>query len=169
MIREIITIIFFCCLIIDYSATAQCTERSLTLDEIREILFQHPCISSVQRQKRQQRKPSSEDHTENRINAIHGTINEHRSIINYLINNSVNTTFVQEAITSYYTSKMPNLSSWRDLSHILILTIFIGVSLYFLISRCTIEPIYRCLLCLSKRLVPHIQQKEEMINKYNNN
>jgi len=71
----------------------------------------------------------------NDIRALQTTVNDHRSMIEYLINNSINATFVSEAINHYHNSTAPTLTSWRDLVDLLFIALVLLALLYFLIFR----------------------------------
>jgi hypothetical protein len=45
------------------------------------------------------------------INALQTTINNHRTMINYLINNTINTTVMSDAIIDHHTRTLPILAS----------------------------------------------------------
>jgi hypothetical protein len=56
-------------------------------------------------------------------------------MINYLINNSINATFVAEAICDHHSRTGPTLTSWRDLVDLFFLSLVLLILIYFLLGR----------------------------------
>ncbi|CAF3329348.1 unnamed protein product [Rotaria socialis] len=140
----------------------QCQQRQMTYEQIKAILEQHPCIGfENESENNSNRRMKRWGDTSNKINAIHGTINEHRTMINYLINNTVNATFVTDAIGDHHSNTRPQFTSWRDIVDLICITIFIGYILYFLICRTGLGPCNHCLSFLSKHMVPRVQQQKQ--------
>lgn len=156
---------------ITVNQTNQSCLRSLTYEQIKLMLEQHPCISAedfyVHNDKSRSRRfkrwfGSSSGGGDNQINALSNIINDHRTMINYIMNTSVNATFVKDSIADHHESTGPNLRSWRDMFDIFCMTIFIGAFLYIIIFRCGFAPCNLCLISLSKMCVPPTQQKQEI-------
>ncbi|CAF1306788.1 unnamed protein product [Rotaria sordida] len=95
------------------------------------------------------------------IKALQTIINDHRTMINYLVNNSINATFVSDAISTHHTQKGPILSSWRDLVDLVFITILIGFIIYFLLCRTRFCPCTTCLSCFSKCLIPNMDEQQK--------
>lgn len=135
----------------------------MTYDEMKHTLEQHPCISiddevvdsnSVRRVKRW-------GDTENKINAINGIINEHRTMINTLLNTTINATFLKDSITEHHEGTGPSLRSWRDLIDIICVLFILACLSYLFIFRCGFTPCNNCLILLSKHCIPRVQQKKQ--------
>lgn len=146
----------------------QCQPRMTTLKEVREILDKEPCIlfenyNFNQNNRRQKRFLGGNDDTRNHINAINAKIAQHHDMINVLTNSSINTTIMFNAIRDHHVFTMPNLYSWRDLSHLLVLTILLITILYFLFCQSQIKPCQKLLLlCLRKNSIMHSEQEHKL-------
>lgn len=139
---------------------SQC-RLTMTYEEIKNVLEQHPCITvednvdngSVRRVKRW-------GDSENKINALNGVINEHRTMINYLLNTSINATFLKDSITDHHEGTGPSLRSWRDLIDIICVLFILLCLSYLIIFRCGLSPCNNCLILLSRHCIPRVQQKK---------
>jgi hypothetical protein len=103
----------------------QC-QRSMTLDQIILLLLQRPCVIIAKNIKGTNRTD---------IRTLQATINEHRSMLNYLINNCVNSNYVSDAIKYHHSKTGPVLTSWRDLVDVFMITLFMLTVIYLLICR----------------------------------
>ncbi len=74
------------------------------------------------------------------IHALQTKINDHRTMINYLINNSINATFVVHAINNHHSETGPILTSWRDLIDLFFISFLIAYFTYFLLCRTGFSP-----------------------------
>lgn len=103
-----------------------------------DLLAQRPCATHFNY--RIQRAATGEDETAsvstNNIYALQSTINDHRTIIDdhrkmihYLMNNTVNITQLNQYYADQHASTTPIWSSWRDLS--LLFMLFMGLALIF--------------------------------------
>ena len=115
-------------------------QRTMTLKQILILLKQQPCAQIIEKQENRQRKKRNTDAGNVDIHALQTTINDHRTMINYLINNSINATFVADAISNHHSKTGPILSSWRDLIDICTVTLFIGFFVYYCICRTGFTP-----------------------------
>ncbi|CAF1440475.1 unnamed protein product [Adineta ricciae] len=143
-----------------------CQQRFMTLTEVMELLKQQPCfITEPQQQQQQhlingiQRRDVNNGNFD--VHAIQTTINDHRVMINYLINNSINATFVADAISTYHSKTGPILTSWRDLVDLVFVCLLIGFLMYFLICRAGFAPCDKVLQCLFKPVVQRVQQQQQ--------
>lgn len=133
----------------------------MTYEQMRLLLQQHPCVIFDDNNENSRRRVRRWGDS-NKINAIHATINDHRNMINLLVNNSINATFVTDAIRDHHTGTPPVLTSWRDLFHIFFATVFIVYVIYYLIFRAGFAPCNRCLSFISKRCIPRTDQEKQM-------
>lgn len=140
--------------------------RILTYDEVKAILAKHSCLpiedESTSTNRRRVKRWGGND---NKVNALSSTINEHQTIINYLMNTSINATFMKDAIQGsildHHERSGPSFRSWRDLFDLLcMMFIFCSVT-YVLVFRCGFAPCNRCLITLSKYMTPRTQQKKQ--------
>lgn len=150
----------------------QACQRSLSYEQIKNILKKHPCISlediygnnsngSHRRYKHWLGGSSGNSGGDSQIAALSSIINDHRTMINYIMNTSVNATFVKDSITDHHENNGPNFRSWRDIFDLLCMTIIIAVLLYVIIFRCGFRPCNLCLLRLSRLFIPRTQQKQQ--------
>jgi len=150
----------------------QC-QRSMTLAQIRSLLAQSPCAmiekkindeflvfffneTTSEGQKTRIKRDTVAAGVD--IHALQTTINDHRTMINYLINNTVNATYVANAITDHHSGTGPFITSWRDILHLLFATIMLAVIIYFLVCRMGCGP---CDAILSLILKPYNARQEE--------
>lgn len=142
----------------------QCHPRFKTLEEIREILDKQPCNLFANRNRRQKRffggGGSSDSDTNNHINAIYGKITEHRDMINVLTNSSINTTIMLNAIRDHHAYTLPNFSSWRDVTQIILVIIILMALLYLFLCRSPLKPWQTLLLCMSKKVKMNTSGKQ---------
>ena len=144
----------------DHNQTDLC-QRSMTLERIIELLKQQPCFIIEQPLSNGIRTKRDTNGGNFDIHAIQTTINDHRTMINYLVNNSINATFVAEAISSHHSKTGPILTSWRDLVDLFFLCLVIGFLLYLAVCRTGCAPCDKVLECLFKPIVQRIEQKEK--------
>ncbi|CAF1221066.1 unnamed protein product [Rotaria magnacalcarata] len=125
----------------------ECRQR-ITYDEMKHILEYHPCvfvddaddsISSNSNSYRQRVK--RRDTIEHKIHTLNKLINEHRTMIKYLLNTFVNVTLMKNSIYDYHENTGPSLRSWRDITDLICLSVLLGSALHVLILGC------RFLLC----------------------
>ena len=146
--------------------TRQACPRQLTYEQIKTILKQHPCISvedlydnNNNSTRRVKRFLGGGD---NQINALSSIINDHRTMINYMMNTSVNATFVKDSISDHHEKIGSNLRSWRGIIDLLCVIVIIGAFLYILIFRCGFGPCNIFLSSLSKLCAPRVEQKQQI-------
>lgn len=134
----------------------------MTYTEIDELLGKTSCLSAA--------KPSnlkSESNRERRdvnagtndIKALQTTINDHRVMIEYLINNTINQTVL--TTTVYNHSRMaPSFSSWRDLVDILLITLLSILIIYLIICRTGFSKCDKVLICLFQPVLNRLQRQQ---------
>ncbi|CAF2048211.1 unnamed protein product, partial [Rotaria magnacalcarata] len=76
----------------------------MSLQEIMNLLKRYPCafIENEIEKNLRIRRDSNAGNLD--IHALQTTINDHRTMINYLINNSMNATYVTNAISSHHSN-----------------------------------------------------------------
>jgi hypothetical protein len=133
--------------------------HSMTLAQIIHLLQQQPCAiietMSNQRDKRQVHAGSVD------INALQTTINDHRTMINYLINNTINTTVMSNAIMDHHSNTLPILASWRDWIDVMIVLLMIGYIIYRLITRFGSRSCDSIVVLVSKRVADQMKQEQQ--------
>ncbi|CAF1255999.1 unnamed protein product [Rotaria sp. Silwood1] len=142
---------------ISNNETDQC-HREMTLQEIKILLKLHPCVNlgksfATGRMKRQL------DAGRVDVYALQTTVNDHRTMINYLINNSINATYVSGAISDHHSKSFPILTSWRDIIDVIFIIIFIGFIMHFLLARAGLSPCKTCFSYFSKCVFPNIDEQ----------
>ena len=74
--------------------TKQCNSRAMTLKEVQSRLRQYPCVSMNNENNKRRDRRWLGGKIRNQINAPKGIINEHRNMINVLVNNSINAIYM---------------------------------------------------------------------------
>ncbi|CAF2694798.1 unnamed protein product [Rotaria sp. Silwood2] len=119
--------------------TNQC-RSPMTLQQIMSLVKQYPCtITEKENNNRRMKRKVDADSAD--IYALQAILNDHLVMINYLIDNSINTSFVADAINNYYSKTGPILISWRDQIDLLFIAICIGFIIYLLV-KCLIHYVY---------------------------
>ncbi|CAF3876490.1 unnamed protein product [Rotaria sordida] len=139
--------------------TSHC-QRHMTLREIQILLKLHPCASIAKtiysgRMKREVNAGSVD------VYSLQSTINDHRTMINYLINNSINATYVAGAISDHHTKSFPILTSWRDIIDLFLIIVFIGFIIHCLLVRAGLSPCKGCFSLCSKCLFPNMSEQHQ--------
>lgn len=138
LVVVIISIMIIQTLTLTPNTTSSCRSQ-ITWMEMNEILKLHPCVllqrelSSVHRQRREHRRPEI-DGGQIDIKALQTTINDHRTMINYLVNNSINATYISTAFKDHHIETGPLWKSWRDILIILESVLLIGILIYLSIT-----------------------------------
>src|SRR5207302_473959 len=96
------------------------------------------------------------------IYALQSTINDHRTIIddhrkmiNYLMNNTINITQLNDYYTDQHSKLTPLWTSWRDISLLLLIFIYLCTIIYILVRR------FRPLDVLTSVLLRRRQNKQQ--------
>ena len=101
-----------------------------------------------------------------RINALNTLINEHHIMINYLVNTSLNATFIKHYINDHYQKTSPSLRSWRDVTDLICLTILLGILLYYLFMMiCRVLPYCRCRISSSKHSISSTVKRKKQFEQ----
>ncbi|UJR29609.1 hypothetical protein I4U23_017157 [Adineta vaga] len=135
--------------------------HTMTLQQIIILLKQTPCVPIFENITHQHRQKRNTDAGNLNIHALQTTINDHRTMINYLINNSINATFVADAINDHHTKTGPILSSWRDIVAIFTITSFIGIFVYFCVFRSGFNLCDWLISCFCQRIINRAQQQQQ--------
>ena len=113
--------------------TLHCS-RALNLMEITQLLKTLPCVL-IEIEPRERRQRSATDAaavsaSNIDVKALQATINDHRTMINYLVNNSINATYVTDAVKDHHIETGPIFRSWRDTLLILLCMAVLGNFIY---------------------------------------
>lgn len=120
--------------------TTVCEENghTATLKHFIQLLQQQPCVQIIEEtiiKNRSIRKRNTDASGNIDVYALQTTINDHRTMINYLINNSINATYVNNAILDHYSKTGPIFSSWRDLIDIFTVMFLVSYLIYSCMCR----------------------------------
>ena len=104
-----------------------------------------PCAMDVKQKSNEPEvrgKRTDDTASSNHIFALQSTINDHRTVIddhrrmiNYLINNTVNITHLNEYYAEKHSNTSPLWKSWRDVLLLLLVFICLGLMVYLLVIR----------------------------------
>jgi hypothetical protein len=113
--------------------------------------------------------PSSISH----VYALQSTINDHRTIIddhrkmiNYIMNNTINITQLNDYYAEQHTKTLPIWKSWRDISLLLLIFICFCILIYILAKR--FHPLEALTSVLLRRHQNKQQQQLQPQTKINN-
>jgi hypothetical protein len=95
------------------------------------------------------------------IKAIQATINDHRTMISNIINNSINSSNIQQAVLNHYSNTAPVCNSWRDVA--LIFLLFIAFVQILCCCACQVK------LRLWDYFVSNISRRHDTRRLQNNN
>ncbi len=135
--------------------------RTITLKQILQLLNAQPC-QSIFLQVHQRIHKRNPDAGNLDIHALQTTINDHRTMINYLINNSINATYVGDAISSHHSKTGPILSSWRDIIDICTVTFLLGYIIYYGIFRTGFGPCDKLISCCCRPVIARAQNEQQV-------
>ncbi|CAF1497696.1 unnamed protein product [Adineta ricciae] len=96
----------------------------------------------------------------NDIKALQTTINDHRVMIEYLFNSSINQTTLTK-IFQDHSRRPPTFSSWRDIIDIICIIIIIGALIHFLICIKGNSMCDRTIGCLFRPVLRRIQTQNK--------
>jgi hypothetical protein len=140
--------------------------RQLTLMEILILLQQEACPSDDQGNHRMRKRNDDTNNID--IRALQATIVNHNNMINYLINNTVNATYVTNAYIDQHTKTGVIVSSWRDWIDLICVAALVGFIARFLLCRSKNSICDQCssnlFEFLQKRHVTQEQQQERASN-----
>ena len=122
------------------SPTSPC-HRSIAVDEFWQLLENDsPCAASCIIIDRSKRSDGSDTASTNHIYALQSTINDHRTMIDdhrrmirFIMNTTVNITQFNGFFKEHLAQTLPIWKSWRDLSILLLVALAIGSILYLCI------------------------------------
>ncbi|CAF1132922.1 unnamed protein product [Adineta steineri] len=95
------------------------------------------------------------------IHALQTIINDQCTMISNLINNSVNATFVANAIYNYHSKTGPILTSWRDLIDLFFITFFVSYLVYYRICSIGFHPCDKIMAFCCKPVILRIQNQQQ--------
>ncbi|CAF2856223.1 unnamed protein product [Rotaria sp. Silwood2] len=140
--------------LVEYNVTENQTnlcENHMTFDEMKKFLKEHSCLfMEIECNSIGRRYKRWGESTNNKINAIHATIHEQRNMINFLFNNSINTTILTNTISDHHSKKGPQLTSRRDIIDLILVALVVLYIIYLIIFRAGCSPCNNFLLYLSK-------------------
>jgi hypothetical protein len=135
----------------------------MTYTEVVELLLRSSCqlIDATSETDKNNRKKRDVAGDTTNVHALVSTINDHRTMIEYLINNTMNTTYVTQAITNHHSRTGPILSSWRDLVDLLFLGLVVIILLYVLLCRVGFATVDNALSFLFRPVATRIVQQQQ--------
>ncbi|CAF4293027.1 unnamed protein product, partial [Rotaria sordida] len=145
--------------------------HQITLQEIKSLLKQYSYVNI--KKESVHHRMISDIHAFSVVDmkVLQTIITDHRTIISYLINylhnNSVNPTFVADAIRNHHSKTDPILTSWRDLIDLFFMSIFIGYLIHLWMYHVGFRPCNRCLSFLSKFLFVRFHKRQEFEQQQN--
>lgn len=108
--------------------------------------------------------------TTSHVFALQSTINDHRTIIDdhrkmihYLMNNTVNITQLNNYYTEQHIKTKPHWKSWRDVLLLLLMVILVCAFIYLFASR--LQPLDALTSLFVRRHQTKLQQRTESLNK----
>ncbi|CAF1516289.1 unnamed protein product [Adineta steineri] len=144
----------------DEHQTLSC-QRTMTLKQIVILLTKQPCAQIIEKEDQRQVNKRNTDAGNVDIHALQTTINDHRTMINYLINNSINATYVSDAITNHHSKTGPILNSWRDIIDLCTVTLSVGFIIYYCICRTGCTTCDKVLSYCCKPIITRIREQEQ--------
>lgn len=151
--------------LVNTTAMAIQCHRVLNYEQIQELLVRSPCALDQRRMKRNGNTDSS-----GHIYALKATVDDHRTIIhdhrtmiNYLMNNTVNVTQLQQYFVEQHSRGGPVWKSWRDLSLIFLIILCLSMAIYIIFLQ--FRPLDRLTSVLVRRQEEKHQQKVKMTSK----
>ncbi|CAF1444054.1 unnamed protein product [Rotaria sordida] len=145
-------------------------EHQITLQRIKSLLKQYSCVNIKKESDYHRMIPNIYAFSVD-MKVLQTIITDHRTLISYLINylhnNSVNATFVADAIRNHHSKTGPILTSWRDLIHLFFMSIFIGYLIHLWMYHVGFRPCNRCLSFLSKFLFVRFYKRQEFEQQQN--
>lgn len=140
--------------------------RQLTLLEIMILLQQEACPSEDQGNHRMRKR--NDDINNIDIRALQATIVNHNNMINYLINNTVNATYVTNAYIDQRTKTGVIVSSWRDWIDLICVAALVTVIVRFVFCRDNNSMCDRCSSNIFESLQKrHVAQEQQLERKNN--
>lgn len=137
--------------------------QNITYKEMKTILEYQPCVYVPDNNNsNNDRRVKRSVHPENKINTINRILNEHRVMINYLLNTSINATLMKYAIYYHHHYTGPSWRSWRDVTNVICLWVLFGSLLYMLLTGCKLLFNYRTAKIKPNRKV----RKQFKLNDY---
>lgn len=145
----------------------ECHPPEMTLQDIREILDRRPCLSfhsHSHTNRRHRRWLFGRGDTEKDIMGLQNNVKEHRNMINVLVNSSLNATFVLGAIKEHHENIVPNMSSWRDVTQLILVAIVLIAFCYLLLCRSSTNCCQQYVKYFFKSSIPNYNNNKEYEN-----
>jgi hypothetical protein len=113
--------------------SSQC-HRSINQSQVIELLERQPCARNSKQTSRVGKRNVIASGTVD-IHALQTTVNDHHTLINNIVNNSLNTSILADAINRHNAQRPPMFSEWRDCVDMACIALFIGGVVYLLMCR----------------------------------
>lgn len=149
--------------ITNQSSINQYCQRLITHTQILSLLSRNPCSSlensnEIDNNNNRTRRNINDGNIG--IKTLQTTINDHRVMIEYLFNNSINETILAKA-TYNHSNLGPSLKSWRDLVDIFCIGLVSILLIYLLICRAGFSASDKLLEFLFQPVLNRLQQKKQ--------
>lgn len=134
----------------------------ITYNQVAALLAKNTCPSVRNSEKIKtihHRKSRQIDSGNLDIKAIQTTVNDHRSMIQYLFNNTINQTILMQQLYKQ-TQTPPSLSSWRDWVDILCISTLFIILIYVSACRTGFSLCDRLFIFLFRPVLNRIQQEQ---------
>ncbi|CAF1521412.1 unnamed protein product [Adineta ricciae] len=142
-----------------------CAE-SVTYTQVLKLIREASCsqhhenITIIPKTKYQKRELTAN----NDIKALQTTINDHRVMIEYLFNNSINESTLTKTFQDH-SPRPPTFSSWRDIIDMICIIIIIGALIHFLICIHGNPLCDRIISCLFRPILRRTQIQNKPIHQ----
>ena len=144
------------------SVTNEPCHRTLRYPEIVQLLSRSTCLQIAKKTEGDNNNRTKRYVTAGNIDvhALQTTINNQQTMINYLFNNSINTTNVADAIDKHHSRTGPTLKSWRDLVDLLFLGLVLIIFIYLLLCRAGFSLCDSAIVFLFRPVIARLQQQQ---------
>jgi len=145
---------------LEYNQTSSTCRDTVSLQQIIQFLKEQPCVKIIEQNGHQIVKRNT-DAGNMDIHALQTTINDHRTMINYLINNSINASFVSDAILDHHSKTGPIFSSWRDIFNVFTILLLFGFVIYYCICRTGFKPCDKIIAFFCQPIITRTTQQQQ--------
>jgi hypothetical protein len=136
--------------------------NALTYPEFRKLFSKYRCVSNTDIYPLfnvNHRPARSIDGGTIDMKAFQNTINDNRIMIEYLFNNTLNHTFLAEALINH-ANRAPSLNNWRDIVDIICLLIIVLLIMYYLFCRIGLSPCDHAIMWLFTPVINRMPNKK---------
>jgi hypothetical protein len=145
---------------LEYNQTSSSCGYTVSLQQIMQLLKEQPCVKIIEQDGHRIVKRNTDAGNVD-IHALQTTINDHRTMINYLINNSINASFVSDAILDHHSKTGPIFSSWRDLTDVFTISLLFGFVIYYCICRTGFRPCDKIIAFFCQPIITRTTQQQD--------